>query len=154
MNSNLSATSHAASCSWFKSFKAFSLGSNVYELLSFFTFSTVSFSFCSAIVIRSSDCMFLPCHVRVSEWIHNLWLPEYQQTPCFKQAPNLKLKWLQLDLNPHHLVRKRILNHLAQLGSFAKWSSVRLQTKWLWVQVQGTLIPTWKFPYMLVFIYR
>ena len=25
------------------------------------------------------------CHVRVSEWIHSLWLPECQGTPCSKQ---------------------------------------------------------------------
>ena len=43
------------------------------------------------------DCMFLSCHVRVSEWIHTLSLPECQGTPCSKQARNLKVKWLQLD---------------------------------------------------------
>ena len=54
----LSATSHAASCPLFKSFKTFSLNSNVYELLSFFNLSTVSFLFCSAAVIRSSITAF------------------------------------------------------------------------------------------------
>ena len=33
----------------------------------------------------------------------------------------------------NHLVCKRTLNHLAKL---AKWLSVRLRTKWFWVQVQ------------------
>ena len=33
----------------------------------------------------------------------------------------------------NNLVRKRTLNHLAKL---AKWLSVRLATKWLWVRVQ------------------
>ena len=33
----------------------------------------------------------------------------------------------------NRLVRKRTLNHLAKL---AKWLSVRLRTKWLWIQVQ------------------
>ena len=42
------------------------------------------------------DCMFLSCHVHVSEWIHILWLAECQRTPCSKQAWNLKAKWLQL----------------------------------------------------------
>ena len=46
------------------------------------------------------DCMFLSCHVRVSEWIQSLQLPECQGTPCSKQARNLKFKWLQLDPNP------------------------------------------------------
>ena len=33
--------------------------------------------------------------------------------------------WLQLDSN-----------HLAKLASLAKWSSVRLRTKWFWIRVQ------------------
>ena len=49
------------------------------------------------------DCMFLPCHVRVSEWIHTLRLPECQGIPCSKQARNLKFKCLQLDSNPQLL---------------------------------------------------
>ena len=36
--------------------------------------------------------MFLSCHVRVSEWIHTLYLPECQGTPCSKQARKLKFK--------------------------------------------------------------
>ena len=44
--------------------------------------------------------MFLSYHVRVSEWIHTLQLPEYQRTPYSKQAQNMKFKWLKLDLNP------------------------------------------------------
>ena len=47
--------------------------------------------------------MFLSCHVRVSEWIHALYLPECQGTPCSKQAPYLKFKWLQRDSNPQPL---------------------------------------------------
>ena len=34
------------------------------------------------------DCMFLSCHVPVSEWTHTLWLPECQGTPCSKQVRN------------------------------------------------------------------
>ena len=36
----------------------------------------------------------------------------------------------------NHLVHKWKLNHLAKLTSLTKWLSVRLWTKWLWVQVQ------------------
>ena len=32
-----------------------------------------------------------------------------------------------------HLVRKQLLNHLAKPASLAKWLSVHLQTKYLWV---------------------
>ena len=36
----------------------------------------------------------------------------------------------------NHLVRKKkTLNHLAKLASLAKWLSVCLQTKWLWVRI-------------------
>ena len=45
------------------------------------------------------DCMVLSCHIRISEWIHLLWLPECHGTPCLKQACYLKFKWLQRDLN-------------------------------------------------------
>ena len=35
----------------------------------------------------------------------------------------------------NYLVRKQTLNHLAKLANLAKWLSVRLWTKWLWVWV-------------------
>ena len=35
----------------------------------------------------------------------------------------------------NHLVCKRTLNNLAKLTSLAKWLSVGLRTKWLWVRV-------------------
>ena len=35
----------------------------------------------------------------------------------------------------NHLVCKRTLNHYTKLASLAKWSSVHLQTKWLWVRI-------------------
>ena len=47
-----------------------------------------------------NECMLLSRHVRVSEWIHTLKLTESQETPCSKQAQNLKFKWLQLDPEP------------------------------------------------------
>ena len=43
-----------------------------------------------SINVKTNDCMFLSCHVRVSEWIHTLSLPECQGTPCSKQARNDK----------------------------------------------------------------
>ena len=35
----------------------------------------------------------------------------------------------------YHLVRKRTLNLLDELASWAKWLSVRFQTKWLWARI-------------------
>ena len=49
------------------------------------------------------DCLFLSFHVRVSEWIHTLQLPECQETPCSKNLSNLKFKWLKWDSNPQRL---------------------------------------------------
>ena len=39
--------------------------------------------------------MFLPCHIRILELICTSWLPEYQGTPCSKQARYLKFRLLQ-----------------------------------------------------------
>ena len=54
-------------------------------------------------------------------------------------ARNRRDIWSLSDCNGtrthNHLVRKRTLNHLAKMISLAKWLSVRLPTKWLWVQV-------------------
>ena len=55
-------------------------------------------------------CMFLSCHVRISEWIYTPYLPECQGTPCSKQARYLKFKWLQLDSNPQLLSSWIIVN--------------------------------------------
>ena len=49
------------------------------------------------------DCMFLPCHVRIPEWIHTLYFPEFQGTTCSKEAQYLKFKLLQRDSNPQPL---------------------------------------------------
>ena len=67
--------------------------------------------------------MFLSCHVRVSEWIHTLYLSECQGTSCSKQARSLKFKWLQLDSNPK-----------------PQWLSVRLQTKRFWVSCSHLIL--------------
>ena len=54
-------------------------------------------------------------------------------------ARNRRDIWNLSDCNRtwtcNHLVRKRTFNHLAKLASLAKWLSVRLRTKRLWVRV-------------------
>ena len=52
---------------------------------------------------KYKDCVFLSCHICVSEWIYTLQLPECQGTFYLKQAQYLKFKWLQWDLNPQRL---------------------------------------------------
>ena len=49
------------------------------------------------------DCMFSSCQVRISDWIHTLYLRECQGSPCSKQARNVKFKWLELNSNPKRL---------------------------------------------------
>ena len=52
---------------------------------------------------RAFDCVFLSFHVPMSEWIHTLYLPECQESLCWKQAQYLKSKWIQRDSNPQRL---------------------------------------------------
>ena len=81
-----------------------------------------------------TDCMFMSCHVGVSEWIHTPWFPECQGTPCSKQARNLKFRWLQLDSNPEPL--KFVNEHSTIWPIWLEWLSATLQTYWFWVRVQ------------------
>ena len=98
------------------------------------------------------DCMFLSCHIRFSEWIHTLLLPECQGTLCKKQAGNLKFKWLQLDSISEPLARTRVdprsqipltrtwtRSQIPEPDRRTKWLSIRLRTKWFWdrVHLQG-----------------
>ena len=59
--------------------------------------------------------MLLACHARVFECIYTRYLDKYQGTPCWKQAQGLS------DNNG--------------IQSLAKWLSVHIRTKWLWVRI-------------------
>ena len=59
--------------------------------------------------------MLLACHARVFECIYTRYLAKYQGTPCWKQAQGLS------DNNG--------------IQSLAKWLSVHIRTKWLWVRI-------------------
>ena len=37
-----------------------------------------------------------------------------------------------------HLVHKQTVNHLTKLASLAKWMSVCLQTKWMWIPIYSS----------------
>ena len=54
----------------------------------------------------------------------------------FFQQPVVNISDCNWTRTHNHLVCKQTLNHLAKLADLAKWLSVRLQTKWLWVPVQ------------------
>ena len=75
------------------------------------------------------DCMFLSCHMRVSEWIHTLYLPECQGTPCLKQARYLKFKWhsgkyrvcIHSEMRTWH---DKNIEHTVPLYDFSKSKSI------------------------------
>ena len=71
--------------------------------------------------------MLFSCHIRISEWISTLLLPECQGTPCSKQVQHQKFKWQHNRVWTHsHLIHlaTQPLNHI---------TSVCLWTNWLWV---------------------
>ena len=82
--------------------------------------------FVSTYLYVAFDCMFLWCHVRVSEWIHTLY-------SCLNVkellAQSRREIWSLTDCNwtwtHNHLLHKRTLNHLAKLG---KWLSCIIST--------------------------
>ena len=47
--------------------------------------------------------MLFSCHVRISEWIDTLYLPECQGTPCSKQARYLKFNASNVPRNASYL---------------------------------------------------
>ena len=67
------------------------------------------------------DCIFLLCHVRVSEWIHTPYLSECQEV----LARNRRNIWKSSDFNwtrdQNHLIRKPTLNHMLQLTKWLSW---------------------------------
>ena len=54
----------------------------------------------------------------------------------------VSIYWMSLILSVsnairtyNHIVYKRTLNHLAKLANLAKWLSVHLRAKWLWIRI-------------------
>ena len=80
-------------------------------------------------------CMFYSCHVRVWEWIHTLQLPECQGTPCSKQAPYLKIKWLQRDSNPQPLTSSKNTQPFGQTGQMIELCCEYLSVRCIWLCV-------------------
>ena len=84
-------------------------------------------------------CMFLSCHVPISEWIHNLQLSECEGIPCCSDTQYLKFKWLQLDSNQESLTSKTNSKPFAQTGRkievFPQYLSV--PCNWLYILVMS-----------------
>ena len=75
------------------------------------------------------DCMFLSCHVRVSWWIHALYLTDCQGTPSSKQVRNLEVKWLQRDSNPEPLSSLTNTHPFGQIGQILQLCSEYLYVR-------------------------
>ena len=81
------------------------------------------------------DCMFLSCHVRVSEWIHNLELGKCQGTSCSNQERNQKFMWIQLDWNSKSLSWKTNARPFGQTGQMIELCSEYLFPWYVWLYV-------------------
>ena len=81
------------------------------------------------------DCMLLSCHVRVWEWIHTLQLPECQGTPCSKQAPYLKIMWLQRESNPQPLSSSTNTQPFDPTGQMIELCCEYLSVRWICLYV-------------------
>ena len=57
----------------------------------------------SAYLYGAIDCILLSCHIRVSQWIHTLYLPGCYRTTCLKQARYLKFNCFHRNSNPEGL---------------------------------------------------
>ena len=100
------------------------------------------------------SCFFFKCFRFSSFTLSTVTLRSYHVTYAFQSestfysclnvkelVPRSRLEiWSLSDCNwtraHNHLVHKTTLHHLAKLVSLAKWWSVLLWTKWLWVRVQ------------------
>ena len=95
--------------------------------------------------------MLLSCHVRISEWITLYTFTECQGTPCLKQAPYLKFKWQQPDLNPQPLSSKTNTQQFSQTGQMIELCSNYLSIWCIWLYVVIMLRRSFKVnPHSLV----
>ena len=75
--------------------------------------------------------MLLSCYVRVSEWIHTLYLPECQGTPYSKQLRYLKFKLLQRNSNPQPLSLKTKTQPFGQIHQMIEVNCDFLSLRWI-----------------------
>ena len=61
------------------------------------------------------DCILISCHLRISEWIHTLYLLEFQELLAWNRRDIWSLSECNGTQTHKHLVRNQTLNHLAKL---------------------------------------
>ena len=79
------------------------------------------------------DCMFLLCHVRSSEWIHTLYLPECQRTLARNKTQYLKFMWLQLSSNPEPFGLERNTEPFGLTGKIIGLCCEYLSVRCIWL---------------------
>ena len=100
--------------------------------------STQPFSQTDQMIVRTYmygalDCMFLSCHVRISEWIYTLYFDSCQGTPCSKQARYLKSQ--QRDLNRHSLSLETNTQPFSQTDQMFELCCDYLTVRCIWLYV-------------------
>ena len=91
------------------------------------------------------DFVFLLCHICVSEWIHTLYLPECQGTPCSKQAQHLKFTCLQRDSNLQALTSQTNTQPFSQTGQM-----IELCCDYLSVRAFNCMLLSWLYVLIMV----
>ena len=89
----------------------------------------------STYLYATCDCIFLSCHLRVSEWIHTLCLSECQETSFSKQLRYLKFKWLQQDSNSDSFSSETNTQTFGQTGQMIELSCEYLSVRYIWLCV-------------------
>ena len=79
--------------------------------------------------------MFLSCHLRISEWIHILYLPECQEIPSSKQERYLKFKRLQQDSNTQPLSLSMNTQPSGQTDQMIELGCEHLSVRCIWLYV-------------------
>ena len=70
---------------------------------------------------RPFDSMSFSCHAHVSEWIHTLYLPEYQELLAWNRRDIWRHSDWKGNGTQNHLVCKRTLNRLVKLTKWLSW---------------------------------
>ena len=79
--------------------------------------------------------MLQSCHIRISEWIHTLYLPESQINPYSKQAGYLNFEWLQRVSKSQPLSSSTNTQPFGQTDQMIELNCEYLSIRWIWLYV-------------------
>ena len=90
----------------------------------------------STYLFSAFDCMFLSCHVRISVWIHTLYLPECQELLARNRCDVWSLTGCNGTRTQNHFLWKQTLNHLATDEMIdLSWEFLSVRCIWLYVLI-------------------